>query len=122
MTVRIYGKIVNEWKAEDEKGREYIMQQEWTYTDYNSETGEIIGTGTEDIQKAFGYNYKHRMDHRTIYTWNGRYYEKSGRKAYSEAKTIRFRPGTDDKRATVNAIGKLARIWYEGKEIQVRAY
>ena len=49
MTVRIYGKRINEWKATDEHGREIITQIEREYTDYNSITGEVVGCGSEDI-------------------------------------------------------------------------
>lgn len=123
MTIRIYGEILNTWTTTDENGKSWPTQHEWSYKDYDSETGEVVGCGTEDIQCRLTHlgitsNWMGRMDSRTVYVWTGKLYP-SGNKVFHEAKTISFRPGD---RATVVALGKLARRWYEGQEIQIRQY
>ena len=48
-SIRIYGKKLNTWKVPDEAGREIIRQYEFAYKEYDVETGDLVGEGSEDF-------------------------------------------------------------------------
>ena len=73
-TYRIYGKEIERWTHEDEHGRERTVQVEYEYKEYD-ETGDLIGTGTED----FSYDrMKKQLVTRFVYTWDGERRNKGG--------------------------------------------
>ena len=85
--VRIYGQVLNIWKSEDLRGRTIITQKEIAYTDYNIETGEIVGVGSED----FSYErYKKEVIIRFIHTWDGIKRMKNGHRWFGCKGIIRY--------------------------------
>lgn len=60
-TFRIYGKKLNTWFIEDEKGRPILRQVELQYKEY-SECGELIGAGSED----FGFIAINKRDSKIV--------------------------------------------------------
>lgn len=92
-TVRLYGKKLNEWFVEDEEGREKMVQVEYEYKEYDSWTGHLVATGSEDFSnKRSSSDMKHAM----VYAWFGEHYL-SGRKRYELVKEVTF--ATRDRRA-----------------------
>lgn len=86
--VRIYGKVLNTWKSEDLRGRTIITQKEIAYTDYNIETGEIVGVGSED----FSYErYKKEVNEKFVYIWDGTKRMKNGHRWFDCCGMIRYK-------------------------------
>lgn len=85
-TYRIYGKEIERWTHEDEHGRERTVQVEYEYKEYD-ETGDLIGTGTED----FSYDrMKKQLVTRFVYTWDGERRNKGGHRWFDFAGSILY--------------------------------
>lgn len=83
---RIYGKTINEWRSTDEHGREYLVQQEIEYKEYD-ENGYLRATGTED----FSLERLHKQTKvRWISTWDGERRNKGGYRWFDGHGNIRF--------------------------------
>ena len=62
-TVRLYLDVIETWK--DEYGR--MKQVEVAYNDYDVESGELVGVGTEDFSRE---RYKTIIT-KLLWTWDG---------------------------------------------------
>ena len=78
--IRIYGKVVNTWKATEEYTRNgetferpVITQYEIAYKEYD-EDGNLVGIGTEDFSRE---RYR-TIDRKQIWTWDGQKRNKGG--------------------------------------------
>lgn len=75
MTIRIYGKVMETWTSINEKGRETITQEELAYKEYDVETLNLIGIGSED----FSPERRHaETEKRWVWTWDGKKRNKGG--------------------------------------------
>lgn len=93
--VRVYGKVINRWYGEDNKGRKITTQKEVEYKEYDAETGALRATGTEDFSPE---RWNKEVAEHWIYTWDGekrnkgghRWFEDRGRYVYrkSEKKAL----------------------------------
>ena len=72
--IRIYGKELERWTAENERGREVMTQVEYAYRDY-SPKDEVIATGSEDFSAE---RNKTQTLTGWIYTWDGERRNKGG--------------------------------------------
>ena len=67
-TYRIYGKELERWTYTDDNGRERLRQVEIAYKEYDAETGDLIGAGSEDFSLE---RYKKELLNKFVYTWDG---------------------------------------------------
>lgn len=88
MKIRIYGKTLETWKHEDERGRMVTVQRELAYREYDSETGELVGVGSEDFSQA---RWKSEIEGRFIWTWDGERRNKGGHRWFEEQGYITYR-------------------------------
>ena len=88
MRIRIYGKALERWTAEDERGRERTTQIEYAYMEYDSKTGEIIGAGSEDFSPK---RLNDETEARWCWTWDGKKRNKGGHRCFFFFFFIRFR-------------------------------
>lgn len=88
MRIRIYGKILEVWTAEDARGREITTQTEIAYREYDSETGELLGSGSEDFSPA---RERSEIDCRWIWTWDGDRRNKGGKRWFECHGMIKYR-------------------------------
>ena len=88
MRVRIYGKELNVWKREAENGRMVTTYEEVAYKEYDSETNELIGEGSEDFSMD---RYLAEVESRWIYIWNGEKRNKGGYRWFDMKGYIIFR-------------------------------
>lgn len=79
-TFRIYGKKLNTWFIEDEKGRPTLRQVELQYKEYN-ECGELIGAGSEDFS---GERYNREIVHKQVFSWDGEKRNKGGKRWFDD--------------------------------------
>lgn len=87
-TVRIYGKELEQWTYEDERGNTRISQIEIAYTEYDIHTGEIVGAGSED----FSMNRYHKdIKDAFVWTWDGKKLNKGGHRWFEQEAYIKFR-------------------------------
>lgn len=78
--IRIYGKELNRWFATVEKnGRQTTVttQIELEYKEYDIESGELVGTGSEDFSKE---RYDNNIIKPDVHTWDGERLNKGGHK------------------------------------------
>ena len=108
---RIYGKTLTIWKAFGIDDRERIFQRELEYTEYDAETMEIVGTGSEDFSTE-RYNYE--LEERWLWTWDGNKRNKGGHRWFELHGYIRYRKSD---RAKVKAYYKQK---YNATEVQLR--
>ena len=82
MTVRLYGKVLNEWTAwetidwrGEKKEVERVTQREYAYRDMDCDTFEIARTGSEDFSRE-----RERMSIGKfwVWTWDGKKRRKDG--------------------------------------------
>lgn len=88
MKIRIYGKTLEIWTAEDERGRNRITQREISYHEYDSETGELVGAGSEDFSPE---RQKRELEDRWAWTWDGERRNKGGKRWFEDHGLVRFR-------------------------------
>lgn len=90
MTARIYGKTVQTWKHEDERGREVIAQREIEYREYDLEDGSLIGTGTEDFSEQ---RYRDQFIEKLVWVWDGEKRNKGGHRWFEYVGTVAYARG-----------------------------
>lgn len=79
------------WKHSVERnGRkvEVVCQTEEAYKEYSLEDGSLVMVGTEDFANG---RYKKEIDERYVWTWDGKKYNKGGKRWFECRKLIRFR-------------------------------
>lgn len=111
MTIRIYGKTLNKWVSEDEEGRKRITQLEIAYKEYDSETGELVGIGSEDFIPA---REKSDLENRWVWTWDGEKRNKGGKRWFECYGNIKFRKNEKAE------IKKYLKSKYKATELQLR--
>ena len=111
MRIRIYGKTLEKWTAEDERGRERLVQEEVAYKEYDSETGELVGVGSEDFSMERLHT---EMDERWMWTWDGEKRNKGGHRWFECHGTVKFRKS---ERA---AVKKYLQAKHKAAELQLR--
>lgn len=101
MTIRIYGARINEWHSTDEQGRDMLMQIEREYHEYDSETGELVGCGTEDIpvHRSLGGRGLKLIETTYLYTWDGERRNKGGYRWFEYRGMIQYRGGKGVRKA-----------------------
>lgn len=87
-SIRIYGKKLNTWKTQDEAGREIIRQYEFAYKEYDVETGDLVGEGSEDFSPE---RLKKQTEEHWIFTWDGERRNKGGHRWFDERGYVRHR-------------------------------
>lgn len=88
MKIRVYGKVLNIWCETDENGRERITQEEVAYKEYDTETMELVGTGSEDFSLE---RRRKEIEDRWIYAWDGQKRNKGGYRWFRCEGDIQFR-------------------------------
>ena len=84
--VKLYGKIINIWKAFDEiKNREVNTQYEVEFTEYNLD-GTIYRKGTED----FSAERFSTITNKWVYTWDGQNLNKGGKRRFEDQGMIKY--------------------------------
>lgn len=109
--VRIYGKVVNRWWGEDNKGRKTVIQEEIEYKEYDAETGELRATGTEDYSPE--RRNKEVASH-WVYTWNGEKRNKGGYRWFEDHGEISYR------KSGKKALMQLLKNKYNAELVQLR--
>lgn len=85
-TVRVYGKVLNEWFSTDDYGRVILTQTEVAYKEYR-ENGELKATGTEDFSPV---RWNKATKKRWIFTWDGEKLNKGGHRRFEDQGMIRY--------------------------------
>ena len=89
-TVRIYGRELESWWSEDDKGRRILRQIELEYTEYDIETCEIVATGSEDFSKQ---RYKDTLLHKMVWTWDGQKRNRGGHRWFEYSRDVKYIKG-----------------------------
>lgn len=87
MAVRIYGKVLNTWKSENERGKMVVVQMEVEYKEYTT-TGQLVGTGSEDF--SVERYYSEEISSKQVWTWDGKKMNKGGKRWFDYHGYIRF--------------------------------
>ena len=85
--VRIYGKTLNEWHCWGHEDRELLVQKEIEYKEYDPETGELVGVGSED----FSLKRLKSIKQHWIWTWDGQKRNKGGYRWFECQGLIKYR-------------------------------
>ena len=86
--VRIYGKTLNIWKHWDEQlNRDIAVQFEIEYHEYDPETGELVGIGSED----FSQDRMKEIKSHWIWTWDGEKRNKGGYRWFENRGCVKYR-------------------------------
>lgn len=88
MTVRVYGKVLEQWFAYNENGREVLTQEEIAYRDFDTETGELVGVGSEDFSPE---RERREIDRAWVWTWDGQRRNRGGYRWFENAGYFKFR-------------------------------
>lgn len=111
-SVRIYGKTIQSWKHEDEKGRQITTQREIEYREYSVENGTLVGEGAEDFSTE---RYQQELVTKLIWVWDGKKRNKGGHRWFECKSSISYA------RKNAKDIKKYLQHKYKGaKEIQLR--
>ena len=111
-TIRIYGKVINEWKHTDEKGWERTYQFEIAYKDYRIDDGTLVATGSEDFSQE---RYR-EIANSSIWTWDGEKLNQGGHRCF-ECETYSIKYRKSDRKALM----KYLKVKYpNAAEIQIR--
>lgn len=111
MKIRIYGKTLKIWTADDEKWGKVTTQKEISYREYDSETGEVVGAGSEDFSmKRLGMDTEDKW----VWTWDGQKLNKGDKRWFECRGVVRFRKG---EKAEVK---KFLQNKYGAAELQLR--
>lgn len=111
VTVRIYGKVLTRWTAINEQGREFTTQYEIAYREYNTETLELVGIGSEDFSAA---RYGKEVRWQGVFTWDGERRNKGGNRWFD------YRGGITYRRSERNAIKDYMKKLYNAELVQLR--
>lgn len=88
MTVRIYGKTIQEWRTDGKHGEFVISQVELAYKDYDSTTGEVVQIGSEDFSSK---RHSIAVSRKSVWTWDGKRRNKGGHRWFECQPDIKFR-------------------------------
>ena len=88
--VRIYGRVVNRWRAMTDHGFNVTIQFEVAYRDYDADTGDLLATGTEDFSPE-RCRFEQLKLNRYVYTWDGQRRNKGGHRWFEEQTCIGYR-------------------------------
>ena len=86
--IRIYGKELERWTYDDEKGRERTYQIEYAYKEYDAETMDICNAGSEDFSLD---RWNSEIEKRWVYAWDGNKRNKGGYRWFENQGYIKFR-------------------------------
>lgn len=89
-TVRIYGQELESWWSKDEKGRRFLRQIELEYKEYNIETGELVGAGSEDFSAQ---RYKETLLNKMVWTWDGEKRNAGGKRWFEYSHSVKYIKG-----------------------------
>lgn len=110
--IRIYGKVLNEWKNYSEKWHcDIAYQREYAYKDIDATTGEIVATGSEDFSAE---REAREIEYKWIYTWNGQKRNKGGYRWFDCQGTIKYR------KSGKKAVKQYLKMKYNAEEAQLR--
>lgn len=87
--VRLYGRELERWCVEDEKGRSIMRQVELEYTEYDIETGEIVAVGSEDFSRE---RYKSLL-FKMVWTWDGKKRNAGGHRWFEYSRDVKYIKG-----------------------------
>lgn len=88
MILRIYGATVETWRSYDNRDRLVVTQREICYREFDSDSGELVGTGTEDFSPA---RENLEIETRWIWTWDGKKRNKGGYRWFDNQGMIKYR-------------------------------
>lgn len=88
--VRIYGKRINTWTHVLEDGREVACQYEYAYRDYDVDTCELVGVGTEDFSME---RYHKHLRGGWVNSWDGVRRNKGGHRWFENFGFVLYRRG-----------------------------
>ena len=88
--VRIYGKELERWYVTDERGRDICRQIEIEYKEYDIETGELVGAGSEDFSNQ---RYKDTLLLKMVWTWDGKKRNAGGHRWFEYSHTVKYIKG-----------------------------
>ena len=115
MTVRIYGKVINTWTAKrmiiwrgQEKEREVLIQKEVEYKEYDTETGALRATGTEDFSPE---RWNNEVAAHWIHTWDGQRRNKGGHRWFEDMGKYTYR------KSEKKALEQLMKTRYSNAEV-----
>lgn len=89
--VRIYGKTLNVWKVtDDDRPRVPIIRQvEVEYKDYDIETGELVGEGSEDFSKERYEDLVYKL----VWIWGGERRNAGGHRWFELIRQVGYMKG-----------------------------
>lgn len=88
--VRLYGRELECWYVEDEKGRKILKQIEFEYKEYDIETGDLVGYGSEDFSKE---RYLKTLLTKTAWIWDGFKRNAGGHRWFDMGRTVKYCKG-----------------------------
>ena len=113
MRVRFYKPSwVNRWLTYDENGKPIVAQYELAYKVIDTETLQIVETGTEDFSPE---RVGRELSNRWIYTWDGKRRNKGGYRAFDDRGMAMYR------RSEVEGVKEYYRNRYQAAEVQLRS-
>lgn len=87
--VRLYGKVVNEWKVFDYvRDREITRQIEVAYSDFDVNTCEVVAVGTEDFTPE---RYHNTVNNSNVFIWDGIRRNKGGYRWFDDTGFWKYR-------------------------------
>lgn len=110
MRVRLYGKLIRQWKVLCEDGYERVSQSEYEYKEYDVKSGQLVGVGSEDFSPQ---RKAKQMLFYDIRTWDGVKRRADGSKWFNSVGVYRTRKG--DRKA----LGLWASATFKAEEIRL---
>lgn len=106
-TLKVYGKIINRWMHQDERGREVTTQVEVEYKEYDN-NGNLIRIGTEDFSRE---RWNDQTGFYFIWGWDGNRYNKGGHRYFERLGECQI------SRKDVYKLKQLAAIWNQKRNL-----
>ena len=112
--VRIYKPFWTKvWTVRDIiTSRDVVVQYEYSYTEIDTESGNVVGMGTEDFSPE---RYRREVVTRWIYTWDGTRRNKGGHRWFDDRGRVTYR------RTQVADVREYYRNRYQAAEVQLRS-
>lgn len=111
VVIRVYGKILNRWSHINDSGREVATQYEVAYKEYNTETLELVGVGSEDFSPI---RYSKEIKRQEVFTWDGERRNKGGNRWFEDRGGITYRKS--ERKAVMDYLKRL----YNAELVQLR--